>query len=414
MNILLLIPILVCITGVYLLFKIKFFFLNPKRFSKEVGGLLGKEGAVGNLSLALAGTLGVGNVIGVSAGILVGGAGSVFWLIVSAIPAAAIKYAESSLARDSQGAGVITSSRAAFPRLGKILSPIYALFAVLLAFFMGAGLQSASLTSVISSLLPVSRITLGIALAVVTLPFIFFGAKIAKGAAALFVFAASAIYIFISLYLIILNRENLPSAVHAIFKGAFTGRGVLGGFLGTFTSLAFREGFLRGILSNEAGLGTSAFAHDESAGYTPHGAGVVGILEVYADTLVLCPLTALVLLTATDSDNLGAVDFVLSAISKGGAVFEYLFAVSLFFFAFCTVICWGCYGKVICGTSHPAFLKIFTVTFPVSVIFGALFGAEFFIVATDLVMLPLAVISLLTVIKSSDRVKTLSESDKLK
>ena len=87
MKILLLIPIMVSVTGIYLLFKIRLFFLRPVRFFREVKGLLKKRGALANLSLALAGTLGVGNVIGVSAGILVGGAGAVFWLMVSAIPA---------------------------------------------------------------------------------------------------------------------------------------------------------------------------------------------------------------------------------------------------------------------------------------------------------------------------------------
>lgn len=412
MNIMLIIPVLVAVVGAYLCFKVGFFFLNPKRMLRDIAALLSRRGAVKNLSLALAGTLGVGNIVGVAVGIRIGGAGSVFWLMLSAIPAAAIKYAESSLALDSCGRGVIDSSKRAFPRIGRVLSPLYAVFVLALALAMGAGLQSASFASTFSALLPVSELTLGVALMLLALPFVLFGVSRVKDATALFVSAASLVYIALAGAVIFISRENVPSAVRAVFEGAFRNDAALGGFLGALSSRALKEGFLRGILSNEAGLGTSSLAHSEDSEYTPHEAGVVGVLEVFADTLVLCPLTALMLLAAGDTGEESAVGYVLSAVRVGGAVAEYLFAAALFFFAFSTVICWGTYGRTACLAFAPRLEWLFRAAFLAAVAVGAVLGAEALVGAVDVIMLPLAVISLLTVIKGSDRAAALSECGK--
>ena len=410
MDILFLIPILVITVGLYLAVRLRFFYLLPRRFFGELARLLSKRGALKNLSLALAGTLGVGNIVGVAVGIKVGGAGSVFWLALSAIPAAAIKYAESSLALDSCGRGVIDSVRSAFPRGGRILSPVYAACVLVLALFMGAGLQSAAFSSTLSSLIPISHLATGLALMILALPFVFFGVSRVKDATALFVSSATVVYVALAIGVIFISRDRLPSAVGEIVRGAFEPRAPIGGALGFLTNTALKEGFLRGILSNEAGLGTSSLAHAEGSEYTPHEAGLIGITEVFADTLVLCPLTALMLLSAGGPTAPDAASYVLSAIERGGAVSEYLFAASLFFFAFSTVISWSTYGRVACISLSRRLLTPFRVAFLASVVLGAVLGAEALVMAVDLSMLPLAVISLSTVIKSSDRVIALSES----
>lgn len=412
-NVTIVIPLLVIFAGIYISCKVRFFYLNPKIMLKSLGGILSKHGALGSLSLALAGTLGVGNIIGVAVGIRVGGAGSVFWLVLSAVPACAIKYAESALAADcASHSGMTGLIKSTFGRFGSASALIYSLFTVLLSLFMGAGLQSASFTSTLASLVPVSHLSIGIVLVILALPFVFFGMQRIKNATSLFVAAATSLYIILALIVIFPAREALPSVFCLIFTEVFNGSAAAGGVLGFSVSYALKEGFLRGILSNEAGLGTSSLAHADSACYTPHEAGVIGVLEVVCDTVILCPLTALMLLVAGDGTAPDAVSYVLSAVRRGGTIAEYLFAVALFFFAFSTVICWATYGRVACKSTFSQLEIPFRIAFLVFVLLGALTGAEMLVGAVDFIMLPLAVISISAVIKSSDRVSTLSESCK--
>ncbi len=411
MNVLFLIPVTVIAVGSYLLFRLGFFIFRPRRLVSDVRGLLRKRGALRNMMLALAGTLGVGNIVGVAVGLRIGGAGSVFWLVISAIPAAVIKYAESSLATaDSAHFGMMSVIEASFPRTGARMASIYAFFVLLLSFTMGAALQCASFSEVFSVIFNTPAVVFGILLAVAALPILFFGASGIKKATTVFVTTAALVYIFAALYLIFLGRHELPSAVSAIINGAFDIDAVGGGALGALTSRALREGFCRGILSNEAGLGTSALAHSGEVGYTPHEAGLVGVIEVILDTAVLCPLTALVLLTLGDRSAHGATEYIFSAVRAGGAVCEYAFAASLFCFAFSTVICWIAYGSSAYSYLYGAGRVKFRIIFAASLIVGSLVGSSFVVFTVDYIMLPLAVISMLTVMKSSDRVASLYRS----
>ncbi len=398
-------PIAVIIVGMLLLLRLRFFIFKPSVIGKDVKHLLKKRGAFGNLCLALSGTLGVGNIVGVAVGLTVGGAGSVFWLVLSAIPASVIKYAESSLAvYEGEGEGMMSVIRTSFRHSGNQLSRIYAVFVLLLAFAMGAALQCASFSEVFSVIFDTPPIIFGLLLIFPTLPILFFGASKIKNATALFVSTASIIYIIMSVILIFMGREGLPSALSLIIDGAFTASSVSGGLLGALCSLALREGFCRGILSNEAGLGTSAMAHSSNVGYTPHEAGLVGVLEVIFDTAVLCPLTALVLLTLGDPSEGSPVKYVLSAVSQGGAVFEFAFAAAVFCFAFSTVICWVSYGSCAYSYLHGTKKSAFRVLFIISLPLGALIGSAALVNLIDYIMLPIAVISMLTVMKNSDKV----------
>ncbi len=405
MELISLLPVLVIIVGAYFLFKLRFFLFKPRRMCKDFCALMKEKGAVKNLFLALSGTLGVGNIVGVAVGLKVGGAGSVFWLVLSAVPSAAIKYAESSLSVASDAKeGMMSVITESFPRSGKHLSRIYAFFVLLLALFMGGGLQCASFAEVFGHIFNTPPILFGILLVIPTALVIFFASEKIKDITAIFVSLASISYIFMALWLIFVFRENLPSAVSAIFDGAFTVNAVGGGLLGALSSRALKEGFCRGILSNEAGLGTSALAHTDGATYTPNEAGLVGVLEVFFDTAVLCPLTALVLLTAAEPSPMSPIEYVFSAVRKGGAVFEYTFAVAVFCFAFSTVVCWISYGKCaytyFYGKEKRSFAPLFLAALP----FGAILGSRALVFIVDYIMLPLAVLSMLAVMKNSDKV----------
>ncbi len=411
MELISLLPLLVIAAGTYFLIKLRFFMFNILKMRSDIASLLRKKGAFKNLFLALSGTLGVGNIVGVALGLKLGGAGSVFWLVLSAIPAAAIKYAESSLAASSETReGMMSVIKDSFPLLGARMSRIYAFFVLLLALFMGAGLQCASFSEVFAHIFNTPPVFFGCLLVIPSALVLLFGRRKIKDITALFVSLASVLYITMALCLIILYRENLPSAVRLIFDGALSPRAVGGGVLGTFGNYALREGFCRGILSNEAGLGTSALAHSDTVEYTPHEAGLVGVLEVFFDTAVLCPLTALMLLTSANPESSGAIEYVFSAVKNGGAVFEYIFAVSVFCFAFSTVVCWIFYGRCaynyLCGKSDGKFALIFLLSLPV----GAFWGSAFLVFITDYIMLPLALFSMLALIKNSDKVAGLYRS----
>ncbi len=415
MNVLLLLPVSVISVGIYLLIKLRFFVIRPRALCKDVKTLLKKRGAFKNLCLALSGTLGVGNIVGVAVGLRIGGAGSVFWLVMSAIPAAVIKYAESTLAVFEGGRwGMMSVICESFPRSGRRISVIYAFLVLLLSFGMGAALQCASFSEVFGEIFNTPPVIFGLLLIIPTLPMLFLRASKIKDVTAVLVSTASIIYIFMSLFLIIQNGEQLPSVLREIADGAFNAEAVGGGVLGALSSHALREGFCRGILSNEAGLGTSALAHSSDVGYTAHEAGVVGVLEVVFDTAVLCPLSALVLLTSGIKDVESPVKYVFSAIGRGGAVFEYVFAVSVFLFAFSTVVCWISYGKCAHRYLYGKRIGSFPFVFLLSLPLGALSGSEFLVLMLDYVMLPMAVISMLTVMKNSDKVIKLyrSKNDK--
>ncbi len=410
MDVLLFIPVAVTLVGVYLLVRLHFLPLRPIKLFGDTRKLLKKKGAFGSLSLALAGTLGVGNIVGVSVGLISGGAGSVFWLVISAIPAAAIKYCESVLAVGSKSElpgmmGVMSPS----PRTGHALASLYALLVLLLSFFMGAAFQSASFAETFGEVFEVSPSLFGPLMLVPTLPILFFDVKKVKDVTAVLVSAASVCYVFMAIYIIFLFRENIPDAVRSIFTSAFTARAGFGGAVGATVMHTVREGFCRGILSNESGLGTSSLAHGSEALYSPHGAGVVGVLEVIFDTVILCPLTALMLLVGAVGDYSSSVEFLLSAIRPAGAAFEYLFVVSVFLFAYSTVVCWSAYGKTCFSFLFPKGVFLFRVIFALFVLFGASMGSRLSVTVIDYLMLPIAALSLFTVIKSSDRAVALSK-----
>ena len=177
-----LLPITVSCVGGYLLFKLKaFFVLRPHAVFRELYTALRTRGAVGSLCLALAGTLGVGNIVGVAVGLIVGGAGSVFWLLFSSLFAAVLKYSEGCISSDisgGQGGGMITALKASFLHIGGGLSGIYAALSVVLAMSMGGALQTVGAAGAMSSVIEIDvRITCIIFALSVGLIVLFFNKK---------------------------------------------------------------------------------------------------------------------------------------------------------------------------------------------------------------------------------------------
>ncbi len=414
MKILYVMPLAVSLSGLYFLFKLRFFFIfHPKKTAgKIILGFKGKN-AFSSVALALAGTLGVGNIVGVAVGISVGGAGAVFWLFLSSLFAMTIKFCESSLSSDfGDGKGMIGVIAKSFGRHSHLLSMLYAALMLALSFVMGSALQSASIAQC-------AEIALGISPSVTSV-FLFLALLIAivgrkrkiEKITSFLIPMTTVIYIFLAFTTIIANVERLPNAFLSVVKSAFKPESAAGGIFGFLVSDKIKEGYLRGILSNEAGAGTSSIAHAKNESRDPGSVGVMGMLEVVFDTVILCMLTAFATLVSVDDfGGLTGVGIILSGIGGTlGGVSEYFIFVCIFAFAYSTIICWYYYGSfayeyLLNAKSGRAFVSLFLI----SVFLGAYVTGDYLIGVTDFLLLFLSLISLSALIKNSDRIKHLSE-----
>lgn len=414
------ISLLICVAGIYFMFKLRFFFIaHPiSTAAKSVRALKDKR-ALRSFSLALAGTLGVGNVFGVAFGIMVGGAGSVFWLFVSMLFAMIIKYAEvvvtsDSLRHDSDSHGgmffVIAES---FKRHGRLLSCVYAFGALGLSLFMGAALQCGAVTSAVEEILVLPRASIAIVLIVMVFMSIVGGVKKIERITALIIPLTTIIYTVIAIAIIVSNLDRLPLAFINIVKSAFTPKSAVGGILGFLLSPAFSEGFARGILSNEAGAGTSSMAHARNGVLNPSSSGLLGMLEVWFDTGFLCMVTAFAILL-TIPEGVEMTDGMALVMYSVGSLFGNVGKISIMAcvisFAFATVICWYYYGMECWGYVFGKGTRLLYLPLFISFVFlGCFFESRFIVFAVDILMTLITALCISALIKSSDRIKALSE-----
>ena len=408
-------PILIIIIGGYFLMKLRFFFiLHPIKTAGQIKRTMKSKEARGSLSLALAGTLGVGNIVGVAYGISVGGAGSLFWIFVSSAFAAVIKYAESTLAADNiffGHGGMNYVMEKAFRTFGRVFGKLYSLFCLFLSFTMGTSLQ---VNSVTASLLPEKKNITHIVLLLFFL-LVFFvvvgGSKKIERVTAKLIPLSTVIYVVLCLGVIFSNIDKLPEVFVRIVKEAFGFRSGVGGVSAFLAINSMREGFARGLLSNEAGAGTSAMAETRSK-KSPHETGLFGMCEVFFDTVLLCTLTGLAILTS--SAGLGAesgISIVSSAFfSVFGKFGTYTLFLLIFAFAFSTVICWYYYGV---SSAEYLFGRrlggAYTLVFLLSILLADRLSTDFIILSSDLLLFFMTLLTSLTLIKKSERILHLSE-----
>ena len=416
MNIIFLLPPIVTFGGVYMLFKSDFLFLlHPIRTLRALASSFREKSARRSLSLALAGTLGIGNIVGVAFGIIAGGAGSVFWLLVSALFAMALKYSETSLSADFKvggRGGMAIVIKSTFFRLGGFLSGSYAALCLLLSLIMGAALQSASAAECAREAVGMPRSTFGFLFVILVLLSVFGGASVIERITVAVIPLAVAIYLFLAFWVIGENFSRLPDVASLILSSAFSVKSVGGGIVGFLASRSVREGFARGLLSNEAGAGTSSMAHSRSTLH-PAAVGLFGMCEVFLDTVILCPITALAILLAVPdwSSYSHGMSLVFDSIGRVLGVWSgYLLLFSILAFAYSTVICWYYYGS---ECKKFVFSKCVFPFLPIYLFFvylGSVASLDFFVPAADIVLLFLTVLSLSAVIKNSDRIVALSEN----
>ncbi len=416
-----LLPLIITFAGVFFLIKLRFFFIaHPIMVAKKIKNTFKDKRSGKSLALALAGTLGVGNIVGVSYGISIGGAGSLFWIFVSGIFASVIKFAESSLAADKLVCGhggmmyVLSSS---FKKCGKFLGASYAFLCLLLSLSMGSALQSRSAVSAMSNIVKVSPIIIALIFAFLCTAVILGGAKNIEGATSVIIPIATIIYIIICLTIIMANAKAMTSVMSSIVSDAFNFRSVTGGVSGFLISKSLREGYSRGLLSNEAGAGTSAMAQTRQSSLTPSDVGLLGMCEVFFDTSLLCILTGLAVLASSDGTLSGAdgMEIVLSAVrSSLGSGGEFVVILLVFAFAYSTVICWYYYGceclKYLLGDKG---LKAFTALFVTFSFIGFIISEGALIRVTDVILFLMSLLTVSVLIKNSERIVILSEENGL-
>ncbi len=406
-------PMMLFVGGFFIVKLHFFFFIHPIRTLKFTFRGENTKNAISSLILALAGTLGVGNIVGVSFGIAVGGAGSVFWLMVSALFSSAIKYAEVFLsAGTGKGLGMISVIEGTGKAYGKALSRLYALLCLALSLSMGCLLQGSAIRSAAHAYLDERMLII---------PFTILAAFICKSggerikkAVAVIIPAAALCYTGMCLCVILPNISKLPSVLSLILSSALDIKSFAGGVSAFLVKSGMKEGFARGLLSNEAGAGTSSFSHTALSAEDCARAGCFGIIEVVFDTLFLCPLTAFAILfsgEASGANGLSGLATVFASRIGPAAYALLLFSVSAF--ALSTVLCWYYYGETcrfyLFGNKlKRVYFIVFLIIFAVSLSFDT----DRSVYLTDTLLFLLCLISISALIKNSDRVKPPSEHNK--
>ena len=399
------VPAMVCIFGVGLYLSIRTNFLQIRKFPYAIKTTLGRifrkrdasDGAITPFQAvctALAATVGTGNIAGVAGAIAIGGPGAIFWMWVSALFGMCTKYAEVTLAvhyREINANGELVGGPMYYIKNGLSkkwhwLAYLFAAFGVLTVFGTGNATQVKTITTAINSALlnynvisesavSTSNLIIGIIIAILIAMILLGGIKRIGHVTEKLVPFMALLYILLGLGVILLNIQNVPAVFASIFRGAFQPRSVTGGIvLSMFTSL--KKGVSRGIFSNEAGLGTGSIAHACADTKKPVKQGMFGIFEVFTDTIVICTLTALVILcsgVAVDYGKAAGAELtILGFTSTYGNWVSIFTAVAMCCFAFSTAVGWGLYGaRCIEFLFSEKVIKPFMVIYSLVAILGA-------------------------------------------
>ena len=399
------VPAMVCIFGVGLYLSIRTGFLQIRKFPYAIRTTLGRifrkrdasDGAITPFQAvctALAATVGTGNIAGVAGAIAIGGPGAIFWMWVSAIFGMCTKFAEVTLAvhyREINANGELVGGPMYYIKngLGKKwnwLAYLFAAFGVLTVFGTGNATQVNTITTAINSALlnynvisenaiSTSNLIIGIVIAILIAMILLGGIKRIGQVTEKLVPFMALLYILLGLGVILLNIQNIPSVFASIFRGAFQPSAVTGGIIGSMF-LSLKKGVSRGIFSNEAGLGTGSIAHACADTKKPVKQGMFGIFEVFTDTIVICTLTALVILCSgvpiVYGEAAGAELTISGFTSTYGSWVSIFTAVAMCCFAFSTALGWGLYGaRCIEFLFSEKVIKPFMVVYSLVAILGA-------------------------------------------
>ena len=371
------VPAMTCIIGVGLYLGIRTGFIQLRKFGYAIKSTLGRmfqkqKAADGSITpfqavcTALAATIGTGNIAGVAGAIAIGGPGAVFWMWISALLGMGTKFAEVTLAvhfreRNNKGdyvGGPMYYIKNGLGKKGMILAYLYAIFGICTVFGTGNATQVNTITASINTALinynlltPDStagcNLVIGIFIAIIVALILIGGVKRIGRVTEKLVPLMALLYVVLGIGLIAMRFDRIPAVFASIFQGAFNPAAVTGGVVGTFF-VSMQKGFSRGIFSNEAGLGTGSIAHACADTNEPVKQGMFGIFEVFMDTIIVCTMTALIVLLSGVPVNFGQAAGAELTISGFTAVYgnwiSIFTAIAMCCFAFSTIIGWGLYG----------------------------------------------------------------------
>jgi AGCS family alanine or glycine:cation symporter len=390
-------------TGFVQIFEFRYAMINTigKAFKKQKS----EKGAVTPfqaLTTALAATVGTGNIAGITSAVTLGGAGSIFWLWISALIGMCTKYAEVVLAvrfRERNTAGEWAGGPMYYIKNGlgknyRWLAAVFCFFGAAAALGAGNAVQVGNMTSSINStiqaFLPeaarfrgIISLVIGLVVAGLTALTLFGGVRRIGRVTELIVPFMAAVYIVASLVVIAVNIDGLGDAFTRIFKEAFTPDAAVGGAAGISIKTAISWGFRRGVFSNEAGLGSAPIAHASSSETNPVKQGLYGIFEVFLDTIVICTITGLTLLMSGVSLDYGSGGSIALNISAFATVFGekaagVVISVGMSLFAVATVFGWALYG-IRCAEYlfGPRSVKAYQLIYVLVVVAGATLDLDF-------------------------------------
>lgn len=337
------------------------------------------------LMTALAATVGIGNIVGVATAITLGGPGAVFWMWMTGLVGMATKYSEAVLAvkyREKGPHGMrggpmyYLTHGANLPWLGTL----FATFTVCASFGIGNMTQVNATAKIFEATFHIPTVASGIVLTLLTGLVILGGIRSISKFTSYLVPMMIVVYVGCCLLVLALNANEVPHAFGLIFYHAFNPSAATGGFVGATIAAAMRYGIARGVFSNESGMGSAPIAAAAARTNDPVKQALVSMTQTFIDTLVVCTMTALVILTATSwTQGVGAAELTSASMAESlGPIGNVLVAVSIALFAYSTVIGWNYYGeKAIEYLFGSRAINIYRIVFTVAVMVGAVTSLEF-------------------------------------
>lgn len=378
-------------TGIYFAFRFRFLHVTKFRHALAIiSGKYDKKEDVGDinhfraLTTALSATVGVGNIVGVALAIYIGGPGAIFWMWITGFFGMMIKFVECTLSQKYRGThadGTVAGGPMYYMELGlkeklgkyaKWLALIFAGATILCSLGTGNMAQSHSMADALHQNYGIDTAISGIIFVILVLAVILGGIKRIATVTSRLVPLMAFFYLVSALVIIVIFYKSIPEAFELIVSDAFTGSAATGGFLGSTFILALRHGVARGLFSNEAGQGSAAIAHSAAKTKYPVREGLVASVGPFIDTIIVCTLTALVIIvTGAWKSGEEGVTMTLIAFTTGldvinlGEYAQHIVAAALILFAFSTMISWSYYGS-----QATAYVFGWKMVMPYRIIFG--------------------------------------------
>lgn len=379
------------IIGIYITFKTSFIqiFNLGDIFRETIGSFFKKSIKKDKINItpfqamstALGGTMGVGNIVGIGTAMVLGGVGSIFWMWVSAFFGMAVKYSEIVLSveyREKGEDGKNIGGPMFYLEKGlgiKVLSIIFSISCIIASFGIGNMTQINAISLSINGTFGVNKIFIGVCVSII-IAFVVVGGvgRIGKFAEKI-IPAVSGMYIVFALYIIIINIHNVPQAFISIFSSAFSLKSAVGGVAGYTILSSIKYGVSRGIFSNEAGLGSSPIIHGASDTDDSVKQGFWGIFEVFIDTIVVCTITAIAIISSSSFINGDdGSKFTINAFKSSlGSFGEYFIIFSIVIFAISSIISWCYYGErsVHYLTDKKIYISFYRIIFLFVILIGS-------------------------------------------